>query len=151
MTIAGRKRRFLSVSNLTDTDSCDSVKDECTKDDARHSFVASCSPRIRNRLSYDRIIYPQDVSTRRCNSTRLPSEDSSPPNHLSLACAAMLPDDLRYKIYHSALGLVLRDGARGRVHRQLLEDDIFLTVVDLENWDGEDYLGAIRIPALIRL
>eukprot|EP00566_Odontella_aurita_P031877 CAMPEP_0113555154 /NCGR_PEP_ID=MMETSP0015_2-20120614/16556_1 /TAXON_ID=2838 /ORGANISM="Odontella" /LENGTH=62 /DNA_ID=CAMNT_0000456393 /DNA_START=1376 /DNA_END=1564 /DNA_ORIENTATION=+ /assembly_acc=CAM_ASM_000160 len=61
----------------------------------------------------------------------------------------MLPGDLRCEIYQSALGMVLRDGPRGRVHQQLLKSDIFLTVVDDDNWDGGDYLGAIRVLALV--
>ena len=59
-----------------------------------------------------------------------------------------LPQEVLLKIEHLAYMNCIREHKRA-LHREMMETDIFLTIVDTRTWNGQDYLGAHRIPPLI--
>lgn len=59
-----------------------------------------------------------------------------------------LPQEVLRKIEHLAYMNCIREHKRA-LHREMRETDIFLTIVDTRTWNGQDYLGAHRIPPLI--
>lgn len=59
-----------------------------------------------------------------------------------------LPQDVMTKIEHLAYMNCIREHKRA-LHREMMDTEIFLTIVNTRTWNGRDYLGAHRIPPLI--
>ena len=59
-----------------------------------------------------------------------------------------LPAEVMRKIEHLAYMNCIHQHKRA-LHREMMDTDIFLTIVDTRTWNGQDYLGAHRIPPLI--
>ena len=59
-----------------------------------------------------------------------------------------LPQEVMRKIEHLAYMNCIHEHKRA-LHREMMDTEIFLTIVDTRTWNGQDYLGAHRIPPLI--
>ena len=59
-----------------------------------------------------------------------------------------LPSEVMRRIEHLAYMNCIHEHKRA-LHREMMDTEIFLTIVDTRTWNGQDYLGAHRIPPLI--
>ena len=59
-----------------------------------------------------------------------------------------LPLEVMRRIEHLSYMNCIRK-YKEAVHREMMDTEIYLEIVDMRNWNGQDYLGARRMPGLI--
>ena len=59
-----------------------------------------------------------------------------------------LPLEVMRRLEHLAYMNCIRE-YKEAVHREMMDTEIYLEIVDMRNWNGQDYLGARRMPGLI--
>ena len=82
------------------------------------------------------------------------SSSSSPPvskselDRIRSLFPLPLPLEVMRRIEHLAYMACIRE-YKEAVHREMMDTEIYLEIVDMRNWNGQDYLGARRMPGLI--
>jgi len=82
------------------------------------------------------------------------SSSSSPPlpqselDRIRRLFPLPLPLEVMRRLEHLAYMNCIRE-YKEAVHREMMDTEIYLEIVDMRNWNGQDYLGARRMPGLI--